>query len=140
MDIWIGGVVDPLADAAFRGARTPLAKALTEVLGSDTFGGNVDLWSVTPMLISESLLFEEETKYRKGRREVESKQFLSPVEFLAATTEVRIRLIAGTVRRSVQLAQAAGLIDFDAESMLAAIDRAARIAIARAIEEGHAST
>ncbi len=131
MDIWLGGVVDPLVDEVFRGARTPIMQALREELGGRPFGTSVDLWSVTPLLVSETLPFEELCVYRARKKEYSVKQFLSPIEFLAASKVGRIRLLGGIVRRSVDLAASAGVKGLDAPAMLAAIDRATQIAIAR---------
>jgi hypothetical protein len=130
MDIWVGGVVDPLVGESFRNARSPLVRALRDEVREQSFGTSVEFWAVTPMLVSGSLPFQETCVYRARRKEYVMKEFLSPVEFLAASMSDRIRLLGGTVRRSVGRAGAAGVKGLDTAAMLAAIDRATENAVA----------
>jgi hypothetical protein len=129
MKFWIGAVVDPLVDEVFRAARTPLMKALTGELAGRSFGTNVEFWSVTPMLISETLPFNEECVFRRRRKEYLVSEFLSPVEFLAASREDRIRILGGLVRRSIERAGPAGVTELDAPLMLDAVDRAIALTV-----------
>jgi hypothetical protein len=131
MDIWIGGVVSPETDAAFRAARTPLVAALASTVGGKNFGAPVDLWSVTPLLVGEAMPFREEAKFRRRARELDCSFALPVAEFLAADARTRVRLLGGLLRRSVSAASDLGVDPLDVEGFMAAIDAA----VAHAVDE-----
>lgn len=124
MDFWVGGFVDPLVEAAFREARSPLVKAMREEIVSRGLGAGIDLWSVKPILASESLQTAEDCKYVARRKEFLSTYSLSPVEFLAETVHGRVRLLGGLFRRSARDARSLGVPGFDADEFIAAVDTA----------------